>query len=181
MKLYVTNLAYAKAHEAELRKLRLSGNLVALCAELNRQGLMRTYYTLANIFISDHGEFVFSGCHILFNKRSEHVEEVIDILKKENVRFSIGMPYTNACGGLNVIAQSDQNVPNEKYTYAMNFDSDEQKERVKKQIESFCMVKDDGEVSYLVFNDSSYIEAIRAAAREEKIAMEDVIFLSEVN
>ena len=92
MKLYVTDLPYAKAHEAELRKLRLSGNLVALCAELNRQGLMRTYYTLANIFISDHGEFVFSGCHILFNKRSEHLEKVIDILKKENVRFSIAMP-----------------------------------------------------------------------------------------
>ncbi len=181
MKLYVTDLPYAKAHEAELRKLRLSGNLVALCAELNRQGLMRTYYTLANIFISDHGEFVFSGCHILFNKRSEHLEKVIDILKKENVRFSIAMPYTNACGGLNIIAQNDQNVPNEKYTYAMNFDSDEQKERVQKQIESFCMVKDDGELSYLVFHDSSYKDAVEAAAKEEKIVMEDVIFLSDIN
>lgn len=179
MKLYVTGIPYAKAHEAELRKLRLAGNLVALCGEISRQGFMRTYYALANIFISDHGEFVFSGCHILFHRRSEHLDDVIEILKKENVRFSIAMPYTNACGGLNVIAQSDPAVANEKYTYAMIFDDDEQKERVKRMLADFCTVRDDGELSYLVFNDSSYADAVSAAAREEKIRPEDVIFLSE--
>ena len=63
----------------------------------------------------------------------------------------------------------------------MNFDSDQQKERVQKQIESFCMVKDDGELSYLVFHDSSYKDAVEAAAKEQKIVIEDVIFLSDIN
>lgn len=179
MKLYVTDIAYAKAHETELRKLRLAGNLVALCGDINRQGFMRTYYMLANIFISDHGEFVFSGCHILFNRRSEHLNEVIEILNDNKVRFSIAMPYTNACGGLDVIAQSDRTVSNDRHTYSIAFDSQEQKEMVTKQLEPYCLVKDDGDLSYLVFADSSYEDAAAAAAEAEKISPEDVIFLSE--
>ena len=179
MKLYVTDIAYAKAHEAQLRKLRLAGNLVALCGEINRQGFMRTYYMLANIFISDHGEFVFSGCHILFNRRSEHLDDVIEILKNNKVRFSIAMPYTNACGGLDVIAKSDRTVSNDRHTYSIAFDSQEQKEKIMQMLEPYCLVKDDGDLSYLVFADSSYEDAVAAVAEAEKISPEDVIFLSE--
>jgi hypothetical protein len=91
------------------------------------------------------------------------------------------MPYTNACGGLNVIAQSDKTVSNEKHTYSLVFDSSEQKERVRALLEEYCVMKDEGEQSYLVFRDSSFKDAVEAAAREEKIRMEDVIFLSEIN
>lgn len=178
MKLYVCDLEYAKKHEAELRKLRLAGNMIAMHADCSRQALMRHYRTLANFYIADHGEFAFSGCYILYNKRPD-VQKVIEILDENAVRYRFAYPYTNACGGLDVKYESDASLNNDFYTYVLAFDSAEQKERVQRLLEPWCRVENDGEIYYLIFQESSRQRALEAVMIHEKIEESQLIFLYE--
>ncbi|MBR3348781.1 MAG: hypothetical protein IKG55_01745 [Solobacterium sp.] len=179
MKLYVTDIGYAKAHEAELRKLRMAGNMIAMHADFNRQALMRMYRTLANFYIADHGEFAFSGCYILFNERSANTEKVISILKQNHVRFRFAYPYTNACGGQDVKYESDPSLSNDLYTYVLAFDSIQQKEEVSALLKPYCDVMEDDGVCHLNFHESDWHRALAAIAEHENIDESQIVYLRE--
>lgn len=179
MKLYVTDLAYAKNHAEQLRRLRMQGNMIVLTADHNRQGLMRNYRTLANFYIADHGEFAFSGCYILFNERSQNTETAVSILQENQVRFRFAYPYTNACGGFDVKYSSDDSLTNDLYTYVLAFDSDKQKEAVTEQLKPYCDVICDGPQYHLIFHDADAKKALAAILMHEKIGRENVVYLNE--
>ena len=115
MKLYVTDIAYAKKHEPELRKLRMQGNMIAMYADFNRQYLMRNCRTLANYYIADHGEFAFSGCYILYYERSAYMDQALKILSENNVSYRFAFPCTDACGGQEVRYESDPSLSGSRY------------------------------------------------------------------
>lgn len=179
MKLYVTDIEYAKAHEAELRSLRMKGNMIVMYSDHNRQALMRRYRTLANFYIADHGEFAFSGCYILFNERSLNTEKVIEILKENHVRFRFAYPYTNACGGQDVKYETDASLSNDLYTYVLSFDSEDQKKTVKEGLAPYCVVIDDEQGCHLIFHDSDHNKALDAILEHEKIDPSQVVDLSQ--
>jgi hypothetical protein len=179
MKLYVTDIEYAKAHEAELRSLRMKGNMIVMYSDHNRQALMRLYRTLANFYIADDGEFAFSGCYILFNERSENTEKVIEILNENHVRFRFAYPYTNACGGQDVKYETDASLSNDLYTYVLSFDSKEQKKTVKERLALYCEVIDDEHGCHLVFRESNPYKALNAILAHEKIDPSQVVYLNQ--
>lgn len=179
MKLYVTDIEYAKAHEAELRSLRMKGNMIVMYSGHNRQALMRLYRTLANFYIADHGEFAFSGCYILFNERSEQTEKVIEILKENNVRFRFAYPYTNACGGQDVKYETDSSLSNDLYTYVLAFDSQEKKNTVKEKLAPYCEIEEDEQCCHLIFRESDPQKALEAILAHEKIDHSQVVYLKK--
>ncbi len=177
MKLYVCDLSYAATHENELRKLRLAGNMIALCSDFNRQALMRKYRTLANYYIADHGEFAFSGCYILFEERSPDTGKVIELLEEHHISYRFAYPYTNACGGQDVKYASDRSLTNEYFTYAVHFASDETKEEMRKILGPYCVLAEAGDECGLCFRSASYEKALKAIMEHESVDEENIVFL----
>lgn len=181
MKVYIADLTTAKMNEVKLRRLRMQGNMVIVYSDHNRQALMRHYRTLANYYIADHGEFAFSGCYILFNERSEDTETVVSILKEEQVRFRFAYPYTNACGGFDVRYASDESLSNELFTYVIDFDTEEQKERVRERLKPYCQVHQEYGTYYLIFHEADVKKALDALFAHEKIDASMIAYLSRID
>ncbi len=180
MKVIITDIPYASKHENELRALRLKGTMVCLLAECNRRKLMRSFRTLANYYIADSGEFLFSGCFTLHNQRSAHLDRVISVLNRYSVRYAFRLEYANACGGLEPYACSDESLSNEEYSYMVSFDSEEQKNSVISETDEYCtfhMLND--HEAYIRFHDIHYADALHALFENQKINENDAEYRLE--
>ena len=181
MKLYITDIPYAAAHTDELRRLRLSGNMVALYSDRNRRSLMREYYTLANYFIADSGEFVFSGCFTLRAKRSAFAQQVISIFQKHGISYSFVREVENACGGQIPVSASGESVSNEHFNYAVRFSSDEQRKTVTEECRGLCTFHEEDGETYLIFDDISLEDAIADLLKQENISEDNTVQCSETD
>lgn len=175
MKLIVADPAYAEKNRALLMKERHRGNMVVLVSDENRQSLMRNYYALGNYFVSNGGEFVFSGCFSLYSHRSIHRKQVLDILKKYNVRHRFVTEAENACGGQILLSESGEKLPNDRYNYTAAFENDEQRKAVERETEGMCAFMDTEGYAYVKFADISLRKALDALYEKEKTASDQVI------
>lgn len=160
MKLIAVNEAYAEKERLSLMKERQKGNMIALCSDHNRAWLMHHRYALANFFIADGGEFAFGGCHVLYEKRSPHLDTVISILEKEDVPHAFTREDPDACSGQLTVSVSDSSLSTEGYSYPV-----EAADKLRDLLSPYCDVRTDAEgQSYLIFPEAGYDDALEKCA-----------------
>ena len=176
MKLMFVSVEEALANEQALRQFRMKGNMVCLCSDHNRKALKRKYYLLANYFMADGGEFITGGCSILRNVRSAYLDKAVSVLNEEGISYSFSLENPDACGGQIPYAKNGKTLSNDEYTYAVYFESEEQKQRCEGKLKDYCTVRmTDGHNGYLLFNDILQEDAVRDLVRITKTAYEDAV------